>query len=1326
MMRYRSAAVLASLTALAGMAPIESAAAQDERAPARIAMFHDGRGSHESGQMRAAAQSWGGLTVIDEFAPGAGNPVYDADIDLAEYDLVFVDGADATPLTEAEIANARESTRLVVLDPQGVAFGNVALDEHADIELYWKNRSVENDRALAAYLAVRVLGHPLSVAVPAPVEYPRIGLYHPDAPGLQSDTGALLHWYATREAGHRYAPEALTLGVVSHRTDYQRRTTNHVDALIRETEHRGHNAFALLYVRGTDLSPLLRDGEPLVDALVFTGEHFDIADLEAGINEARELGVPILSALDFYAGTEQDYRESPGGLSPGLKPRVVAHEREGVFEPMVVAATRPGSTPRRREVMPEQVEWRVERALGWAKLRRMENTDKRLALTFWSEAGGKSDVGGDPDDFLDVPGTLASFLPTLRARGYDVGDTAIPDAEGFANLMAREASNVGGWAPGELERRVDADSVALIPEEQYREWYQDVPGPLRTKIEEMWGPPPGEVMVHVTPGGERMIVIPKAEFGNILVAPNPMWGYLENERILLSTNALPPHHQYLAFFLWLQKEWGAHAWISLFTNISLQLGKSEGPLADDAIGVMVGGMPHIHPERLGAAGGIANRRKALAATPGWYNVVIPSDAHLDLAELRGMVGRYRSAADNAAREAIAPSVRENIIAAGVDRALGMDIASTPIDELLVALDDHFGDLERANAPWGGKILGHAPEGDVKAAMVAGMLGADLKDPLQALAGVAARDEARALVATVLAGASPMETLEARFGRASPDSLAALAGANEFAALLDTAPRELLSIMEALEGRWIEPGPMGEPYRRPDVLPAGRAIYMVDSRMLPTVEAEDVGVRQAEALIEANRAENGGAYPDTLAFVVWSTGITKDYGVTEAQILHLLGTRVTRNWRGEVTGVELIPREELGRPRVDVLVQMSGVYRDHFPEKADLITWATRLAAASPEADNPVRLAVEEIAEDLIDAGEADGLARQLATARVFSAAPGAYSPSIQFLAKSGDHRGGKARMADLYTRRMGHAYGGGLYGTYSRSAYERNLQRMDAATLPRNSDVNGLLDHPMSAAFLGGLNLASKALTGEDADLYISNLRDLDDPRIEQAAAALQTELRARYFNPRWLKENQAHGYDGARNFMFLTDHLDLWDSTATEMVASADWSEVKAVFVDDTFDLDMDAFFERHNPYAHQMLLTNLLGAAKRGDWDATADELSQLARRLTRSVIDHGPACEANQCRNQAMTEFVGQALGTAPDAAPLLAGYTAAIAEAVEVTAGSAPGTGAPPTVTGRLMEEIALEAFEPPESIPLLWVLLGIGGILLFGVGWVRGGLLSPRH
>lgn len=516
--------------------------------------------------------------------------------------------------------------------------------------------------------------------------------------------------------------------------------------------------------------------------------------------------------------------------------------------------------------------------------------------------------------------------------------------------------------------------------------------------------------------------------------------------------------------------------------------------------------------------------------------------------------------------------------------------------------------------------------------------------------------------------------------------------------------------------------MGEPFRRPEALPPGRVLYNFDLKRVPTVEAEAVGIRQAEAQIEAWRAEHEGAYPQKLAFVLWSAEIAKNNGITEAQILRLLGARAVRNWRGEVIDVELIPREKLGRPRVDVLVTTSGTYRDTYQSKVELIDKAARLAAASGEADNPVAFAARNVETALQKAGESSERARRLALARVYSPAPGAFSPSIQFLAKSGDQRGDEARMADLFTRRMSHAYGGGLYGDFSRQAFETNLAHTSAAILPRSSEVNGLLDHSQSAAFLGGLNMAAKTVTGQDIALYVSNLRDADDPRIETAARALQTEMRTRYFNPKWLRENQAHGYDGARNFMFLTDHLDLWDTTATQAVSSADWAEVKSVFVDDKFQLDMDQFFDRNNPYAQQMLLTNLLGAARRRHWEASADELAQVARRLSESVIAHGPACEANQCRDARMTEFVAESLAPLPDAARLIEGYQAAIERSTTeqraspatgygldgapppVAQAAAPSPSTPPRIEGMRLDKIETPPPSPSLPSPALAVLL----------------------
>jgi cobaltochelatase CobN len=1310
----------------------------------RIAVIYEGSENAGAAEFRQAIASLLSGARVDFYAAGKGGLVLRAETDLAGYDLVFLDGATRNlPLDAEKIERLRADTKFVVVNPQPGLEGNVPLAEHPDLARYWANRSTDNDAALFLYLRGKILGLRDGLEAPRPVVYPAHAFYHPSAPALFDSLEAYLNWYRQRDKGHAYDPGASSLGLLIHHGNVRRKNMKAWDALIAETERRGHNAIALVGSASPDLLQFKREGRAIIDVLLCSTEGLNHGNRALGRSQAEELGVPILMALNHHRLSPEEYRGASGGHAQELTFRVAEGERDGTLEPIVVAARDPEDEVARQLPLPEQVEWRIERALAWARLHRAANAEKRVVFTFWSEAGGKSDVGGDPDDFLDVPGSLAMLLSTMRERGYALGEAPLPDAETLAQRMAREASNMGNWSAGEIARRVAEAKPALIPEATYGEWFATLPAARRQEIEAVWGSPPGKTMIHTDDRGQRFIVIPRIEYGNVLIAPHPMWGYLEDEKVLLSKDALPPHHQYLAFFLWLQKEWQADAWVSLFSNIVLQPGNIQGVMADDHIGILLGGLPHIHPERLGANGGTGSKRKGLAALPGWYNIVVPSDSYESLGALREVLTRYRNASDSTLRDGIEPTLRAAIQEAGIGRVLrldnGPDIDHAPMPELLRALDVYLAELEKANMPWGGKILGTAPQGAAMSAMVAGMLGKDLERALPSATDTP-EGLGRLLVDEVVNQNQTAEAaLQKHLGRSSAELQTQLEHAKNHAAALRQAPREVEAIFAELEGRWVEPGPAGEPFRKPEVLPPGRVLYNFDVKRVPTPEAEAVGVRQAEAQIAAWRAEHAGTYPQKLAFVLWSAEIAKNNGITEAQILHLIGARVVRNWRGEVVDVELIPRDKLGRPRVDVLVTTSGTYRDTYQDKVELIARAVRLAAASEEAGNPIALATQEVEAALQETGESSGRARQLALARVYSPAPGAFSPSIQFLAKSGDQRGDEARMADLFARRMGHAYGGGLYGDFSRQAFEGNLAHTDAAILPRSSDVNGLLDHSQSAAFLGGLNMAAKAVTGNDISLYVSNLRDTDNPQIETAARALQTEMRTRYFNPKWLKENQAHGYDGARNFLFLTDHLDLWDSTATQTVASADWAEVKSVFVDDKFNLDMDAFFDHNNPHAQQMLLTNLLGAAQRGHWEASAEELAQVARRLSESVIAHGPACEANQCRNAQMTEFVAKALSSLPDADILIEGYRVAIEQStVEKRASPASGYGldgalppaaqaAPPSPSALpQIEGMRLDKIEtpPPPPSPALAVLLLIALVSAAGA-WRQSGSFRLR-
>jgi cobaltochelatase CobN len=1332
-----------------------------QAAPAapRIAIVYAGGESTGPFEIRRAVDPDG--VSLSVFAPGKTGEPLRSDTRLDGFDVVFVDGS--TPgLTEhaTQLAAAAAVTRVVIVNPAPSMRGSVDLAGHPDIERYWANPSQDNYRQLLRYLVSRVMDRRSAAAPAPPIVYPASGFYHPRAPKLFDSLDDLAAWERT-DTG-RPTPRAgdvCTVGVTVSMSSFLQKNLAPVDALIAAVERRGHRAVTLAYRGAPDPSRFMADGRAAVDVVIQMGSVFAISDRAAYLDRLSRLDVPVLSAFHQHGQSAAEYAASPTGLLPALGSAVVEAEQEARFEPMPISGR---GAPRGDSYFAEpfgpSIEWRVDRALAWARLRRLPNADKRLLFTYWSQGGGKANVGGDPDDFLDVPATIVRLLGDLRARGYDVGTAPLPDRDTIARRMALEGSNVGNWAPGELASRVARGEVRLVPEADYRAWFDALPAQRRAEIVDMWGPPPGKVGVYVDARGQRSLVVPGLVFGNVVFAPNPDWGYLQDAKALMSTGALPPHHQYLAFFLWMQKVWKADAWVSFFSNISLQGGKPAGPLPDDHIAILLGNIPHLHPERLGANGGLKTTRKALGRTTSWYSLVGPSAVGAQYAELRALLQRYASIEDEALRGDLERLIRTEVDRSGLGR-LVTDADRRPVPELVGIVQQEIDRLDRLFVPSGSKVLGAAAEGDVRLDMITAMLGRDLTSVLPG-PEAGRQSTARSLVRDVVeTGLVPADAVRQRLGAANALVAHRLAVATTYAAKLAAAPREVEALFAALDGRWIPPGSMDDPLRRPDALPPGRSVYNFDSAEVPTVEAEAVGVRQAEALIAAHRATHDGDWPISMAFAIFSGEIAKNRGVTEAQILHLLGTRAVRDGRGLVTGVELIPRQELGRPRIDVLMTTSGTYRDHYPDVMGLIAKAAQLAAASSEDDNPVRTAMADTERELREQGTPAAKAATLAQARVFAPAPGAYSPSIQFLAKSGDQRGDERKMAELYASRLSHAYGDGMYGEAARPSFERQLARVDGATFARSDVVNGMLDNPMPAGFLGGLNLAAKAVTGRNIDLYVSNLRDTEQPSIESAGTEIQRELRTRYFNRSWLAEMQTHGYEGARTFMYLTDHLDLWNTTASQTVSSEDWREVKRVYVDDELELGMDRFFDRHNPHAQQVLLGNLLGAATRGHWAATPADRLQVASRLARSAAAHGIACEAGLCRNPALTALVKEILSGTPEGRQLAAAYATAVDVATSVPAsgsthdgrrsstilatnraGSAapgktqhviaarpvppPAVGAAPSsvVTGRVIEMAAVPSASVSaiRSSAMWWPFLAAAAFACAAVGWLRQG------
>lgn len=1141
---------------------------------------------------------------VDLYGLGGGLLPSVEKADLAAYDLVLLEGVGPQLLNfNDQIEAAKARTKVVVVNGERWVKGNVDPASLPDLQAYWTNGTRENYARLLDYLAVRVLGQ--AGTPQPPVVYPVSAFYHPAADKPFSTLADYVAWESARLPDAAARPR---IGLLFYRSLVLARNAKVIDALIAEIERQGGLPIPLWRKDSAESFGLLtQGGAPAPGAVILCSNWIDYQDHAAGAAAAKALDSAVLNCTSDYSRTPQEWEAAIGGFAPSRSSQLAMGELEGLVEPMMVGARALDETGAAVNTpLEHQVRWRVARALRWARLKALANADKRIVIPYFSEARNTADVGSDPDSYLDAQGSLIALLGRMKNEGYDLGPAPLPDKAGLSALLRDKGSNPKTQA--EIDARVREGSVALVSEAVYRHWWDGLPASARQSQQAQWGPPPGDLMVHTAADGTRSLVIPLITFGKVALAPHPIWG-MQEDRGLASKGALTPHHQYAAFYLWARQVWKADAYLPLFTQLSLMPGKQEGPSSTDWIGLLIGDLPHIQPTPLQANGGVANKRRASAVLIGFMPELVRAGLAPDLEVLKRDLDR----AD--AESAIQARVRRQAQALGLGRALDLDPATAPWSALAPALRSYLDEIARAPMPHGGHVLGVAPNEAVVAKMA------------QAMAGDGATAPSLETVQAVLAGETT--SLDAK-------DAAQLA---DYAARIRAAPRELDAVMAALSGRFVEPGPNADAIRNPDALPGGRNPYTLDTRALPSPQAWASGVKLADDMIAAYRAKHG-APPRKAAFVLWSGETVQNGGVLEAQILRLLGARPVWNAKGQVVDVVLDDRVALGRGRVDVLVTTSGTYRDHFGDKLALMDKAVALAAASPEPDNAVRAAVLAAEADLAAKGVAPETAKTRALRRIFSTAPGAYSPVTEFAVQA-DPRWSDEKLAGLYASRLAHAYGQVDEGQSDGEAFSANLKTVDAAVFSRSSNAYGLLDTPMPAAYLGGLNMAVRQETGRRIETYVAQLQSPGKATLETADKTLNRELRSRYFNPAWIKAMKDGGYNGARYMSEFTANMLLWDVTTPDLIQDRDWNEVADVYVRDRYKLGLKSYFDRENPQARRNLLKTMLEAADRGRWNADAATLSQLRAELS---VGATPAPQSAR----AAAPGRGKALNRGPDAA------------------------------------------------------------------------------
>ncbi|MFC8718163.1 cobaltochelatase subunit CobN [Kitasatospora sp. NPDC057198] len=1045
------------------------------------------------------------------------------------------------------------------------------------------------------------------------------------------------------------AGEGPVVAVLYYRAHHMSGNTAFVETLCRALEEQGAQARAYFCasLRGAEPELLAELGAAdVIVTTVLAAGGTRPADAQAGGDEeAWDAGAlaaldrPILQALCLTWSRAQ-WEGSDDGLSPlDTATQVAVPEFDGRLITVPFSfkeVDEDGLTVYTAD--PERAARVAGIAVRHARLRHTPAAERRLALVLSAYPTKHARVGNAVG--LDTPASAIRLLERLRAEGMDLGD-GLPGFhtdtehghEGDALIHA--LIEAGGYDQAWLTEEQLARNPVRIPAADYRRWYATLPAALRKRVEEHWGPAPGELYVDRSRNPDGDLVLAGIRSGNLLVLVQPPRGFGENPVAIYHDPDLPPSHHYLAAYRWIAADradggFGAHAVVHLGKHGNLEWlpGKTAALSAECGPDAALGDLPLVYPFLVNDPGeGTQAKRRAHATLVD--HLVPPmarADSYGDIARLEQLLDEHSNIAamDPAKLPAIRAQIWTLIQAAKLDHDLGLDERPEDdgFDDFLLHVDGWLCEVKDAQIRDGLHVLGQAPAGTDRVNIVLSILRArqiwggvsalpGLREALgldEAALTLGATDAAEAKARSLVEAMEAEDWNPAAVGKVAEGLPAAVADVLAFAATqlvprLAATTDELDAVLHALRGGFVPAGPSGSPLRGlVNVLPTGRNFYSVDPKAVPSRLAWETGQALAASLVERYRADNDGQFPPSVGLSLWGTSAMRTAGDDIAEALALLGVRpVWDDASRRVTGLEAVPVEELGRPRIDVTLRISGFFRDAFPHVVALLDDAVRLAARQeePAEQNFVRAHVQA---DLAEHGD-----ERRATVRVFGSRPGTYGAGLLQLIDSRDWRT-DADLAEVYTVWGGYAYGRGLDGRPAREEMESAYRRITVAAKNTDTREHDIADSDDYFQYHGGMVATVRALTGAAPAAYIGDSTRPETVRTRTLTEEAARVFRARVVNPRWLEAMRRHGYKGAFEMAATVDYLFGYDAT-TGVVADWMYEKLTEEYVLDPVNRE---FFAEANPWVLHGIAERLLEAAGRGLWAepdaALLDELRQV----------------------------------------------------------------------------------------------------------------------
>ena len=1055
------------------------------------------------------------------------------------------------------------------------------------VRSYFAFNNIKNSKNLILYLANKEFN--IDVAYEPPFIVPENALYHPLSQKVFVSMDEYLEWYKGTGIYKKDKKWSLITVFSTFLTENKKQP---LDALINAYEKNGINTVTFLFSFKSGIKALdtLISSEPLKSGLgSITGFTFKFNSILSSelFDILKKANVPIINTQYLFFTSREDWLKTSQGIStPGLAFQFSVPELSGLVEPTVTGVktktedkTNPGYiyVPDTR-----QVEMLAKRVARWHVLKEKPNFEKKVIVIYYNHGSGKQNIGAS---YLNVFRSLEKIVKRLKAEGYNIKGDLSEDR--IKELILNSGRNIGSWAPDELKKMIASGDTISIDIAEYKKWIEDIDKDFLSNVEKDWGRP--EEAAIMTNNGK--FIIPCIRLGNLLLAPQPVRGLTDDPDKLYHSVTLYPHHQYTAFYLWLRHEVNPDAMISLGTHGTLEWlpGKQAGLTQSCPPEVLIGDIPNIYPYIVDDVGeGIQAKRRGRGVI---IDHAVPSfkkgGIYAEYSKLAALISEYNTSDSENIRAAKLERISSIVFELGVDRDLDLKKVD---DESVEEIEHYILSLKTELIPYGLHTFGVSPE------------------------GTALEDTACAIAETT---DKPMEYYMGRISACGPSEMDAL--------------------LRGLSGGYISPGPGNDPVRNPESLPTGRNFYGFDPEKVPSKEAYNLGRKAGDELIQQYLQKHDGKFPEQIGIILWSVETIRNEGINVATALSLIGMEPIWDSKDKVRGVRPIQGGKLGRPRVDVLLQMSGLFRDTFPQVALLLDDAIKEASVLTDVENFLQKHSIAIEKSLIQKGYAPDEAKKLSTVRIFSAKPGTYGTKLDDLISASGLWDDDKALSDVFTNMVSNGYSRDIWGENVKDVYRQNLKRIDATVHSISSSLYATMDNDDMFQYLGGLSLAVKKESGKSPDVFISQQKIRGDGHIETVTATIGKELRSRYLNPEWIKGMKAEKYAGAREMEQFVEYMWGWQATVPESIDKAKWEQTYDVYVNDKYDLELKKFFNRENPWAYQSIAGRMLETIRKGYWQAEEKTRQKLAVEYALNIIEKGVACCDHTCNNPALNQMV-----------------------------------------------------------------------------------------